>query len=60
MTGFVGSFVGFRVGFLDVPDERSPFAAKDLDAICRVCRVFTTGESPGGIGLAISLPGGLE
>lgn len=60
MTAFVGSFVGFPVGFLGLPDKHSPFAARDLDGTCRVCRVFPAGESPGGFEFAIFARVGLE
>jgi hypothetical protein len=49
VTPFVGSFVGFLVGFSGQPDNHSPFAINDLNTICRVCQVFITGESPGGL-----------
>lgn len=60
MTAFVGSFVGFSVGFSGLPDNDRPSWLNDLNAICRVCRVFSTGEIPGGFESAISPRTGLE
>jgi len=42
---FVGSSVGLDVGFWALPDMNQPSWINDLDAKCRVCRVFIGGES---------------
>jgi hypothetical protein len=57
---FVGSFVGFLVGFSGLPDKHSSFVTSDLDAICRVCRVSSARESLGGLNSRVSARDGLE
>ena len=42
----LGQYVGFVVGFFGLPDKHSPFAINQLDAICRVCRVFCRRREP--------------
>jgi hypothetical protein len=49
VTAFVGSFVGFLVGFSGLPDKDSPCVTNGLGTVCRVCRVSTGVESPGEI-----------
>jgi hypothetical protein len=58
--GFVGSFVGFFVGFSGLPDKHSALATNDLDAICRICRVSSERESLGGLNYPVSTRDGLE
>jgi hypothetical protein len=46
LSGFLGQFVGFVVGFLDLPDTRMPHGFSNIDAICRVCRVLFREREP--------------
>jgi hypothetical protein len=45
-VGFFQPFVGFFVGFFELPDINLSFGMNGLSPICRVCRVYMTGESP--------------
>jgi hypothetical protein len=47
LSGFLGQFVGFVVGFLGLPDTHLISVINDLEANCRVCRVFLGVESSG-------------
>ena len=42
----VGSHVGFRVGFLGLPDKTGPSVVNSLSGDCRKCRAFKGEESP--------------
>jgi hypothetical protein len=53
MSGFDWGNVGLSVGFLTLPDMHQPCGIIGLDAKCRVCRVFTGVESPGGLGAVL-------
>jgi hypothetical protein len=44
MSGNVGRFVGFNVGFWDQPDMERLKEINSLGQECRECRVSTTGE----------------
>jgi hypothetical protein len=48
LSGFELAFVGLNVGKFDLPDKSCLFGFNVLHAICRVCRVSSTGESSGG------------
>ena len=50
LSGFPGQFVGFLVGFLDLPDTHLICVINELEVICRVCRVFLGVESSGEFG----------
>src|ERR1035437_9724139 len=45
LSGFLGQFVGFVVGFLRLPDIHLISVINELKANCRVCRVFLGVES---------------
>ena len=50
LSGFLGQFVGFVVGFLGLPDTHLICVINELEANCRVCRVFLGVESSGEFG----------
>ena len=47
LSGFLGQVVGFVVGFLGLPDTHLIRIINELEANCRVCRVFLGVESSG-------------
>jgi len=45
MSGFQSDFVGWNVGFLELPDKARPCRINPIRHECRECRVVTEVES---------------